>query len=60
MAAKEIAELKALIDATIAALEDAEGFPLPWPEQKLIREHIARAYEAGRLSLTPPNGIKKP
>lgn len=47
-------DLMAIIEATIRELEAAEGgFPLPWPTQNVIREHIARAFEAGRKSNDP-------
>ena len=43
-----ITALRVLIETTIEALEDAEGCPLPWPTQKIIREQVARAFEVGR------------
>jgi hypothetical protein len=54
-------ELRALIEQTISEMEAGQdGFPLPWPVQKTIREYLARAFEAGRASPRPATEPSEP
>jgi hypothetical protein len=46
-----IEALKSVISSTLDALEEAEGFPLPWPVQKVVREQVTRAFEMGRTTV---------
>jgi hypothetical protein len=56
-----IEALKAVVSATIDALEEAEGFPLPWAVQRVVREQVTRAFEMGRTTkLTKPSVPMRP
>ena len=45
-----IEALRAVISATLDALEEAEGFPLPAPVARVVREQVSRAFEMGRVT----------